>query len=79
MCVASAAHFFIASEVTQMKKQKTKIARALNCQIAVEIYDMMEEFCEDVGQTKTAMIERAVREYVQNHREEQSKLREQKE
>ena len=62
-----------------MEKTRIKEARALNCQIAREAYDMMEGFCEDVGQSKTVMIERAIREYVQNHKMEQNGLREKKE
>ncbi|MBQ7872613.1 MAG: hypothetical protein IJ360_01425 [Clostridia bacterium] len=58
-----------------MARPKTKHSKALNCLIEVETYKLLEEFCSDVGQTKTEMVERAIREYVQNHKDEQEKLR----
>ena len=53
-----------------------KDAKALNCKTESSIYEMIESFCTDVGQSKTVFIERATKEYVQNHRKEQRKLRE---
>lgn len=59
-----------------MGRPKVKVSKALNCLIEIETYNLLEKFCDDVGQTKTEMIERAIREYVQNHKDEQNKLKE---
>ena len=52
-----------------------KSSKALNIMIETETHKILEEFCNDVGQSKTAMVERAIREYVQNHKDEQKKLK----
>ena len=43
--------------------------------IETSIYEKLERFCEDAGQTKTIAVERALSEYVENYEKKQQMLR----
>lgn len=47
----------------------------LNVCIETSIYEKLERFCEDAGQTKTIAVERALSEYVENYEKKQQMLR----
>jgi len=46
----------------------------LNVRIENSIYEQLNEICEDAGQTKTIVVERALDSYFCEYREKQRKL-----
>lgn len=48
----------------------------LNVCIENSIYEQLNEVCEDAGQTKTIVVERALDSYFQEYKEKQKKLNE---
>lgn len=44
-----------------------KDGRALNCYIKAEIIEKLEEYCEEMGQTKTIVVERALEQVFSEH------------
>lgn len=46
----------------------------LNVRIENSIYEQLNEICEDTGQTKTIVVERALDSYFCEYREKQRKL-----
>ena len=48
----------------------------LNVCIETPIYERLEKFCEDAGQTKTVAVERALALYLEDYEEKQKLLRE---
>ena len=46
-----------------------KDAKNFACKFDREIFDKLEEFCELSGQSKTAVVERAVEKYVEENLE----------
>lgn len=46
-----------------MAREK-KDGRHINLYIEREIIEMLEQYCDDVGQTKTVAIERALKQYL---------------
>ena len=48
----------------------------LNVCIETPIYERLEKFCEDAGQTKTVAVERALTAYLDDYAEMQKKLKE---
>ena len=45
-----------------MSKQK-KDGRSLNCILERKVYDQLELYCNEVGQTKTLAVERILNQY----------------
>lgn len=58
-----------------MARQK-KNGIYLNVCIEKTIYEELESFCSEAGQTKTTAVERALVEYLENYRKKQQMLRE---
>lgn len=50
-----------------------KDGRALNCYIKAEIIEKLEEYCEEMGQTKTIVVERALEKVFTEHEKEKNK------
>ena len=48
----------------------------LNVCIETPLYERLEALCEDVGQTKTVAVERALALYLEDYEEKQKLLRE---
>ena len=48
----------------------------LNVCIETPIYERLEAFCVDAGQTKTVAVERALSAYLDEYNEKQRKLKE---
>ena len=48
----------------------------LNVRIENSIYEQLNEICEDAGQTKTMVVERALDYYFYDYREKERKLNE---
>lgn len=48
----------------------------LNVCIETPIYERLEVFCDDAGQTKTVAVERALKLYLDDYEAKQEKLRE---
>ena len=48
----------------------------LNVCIEKPIYDRLEKFCDDAGQSKTVAVERALKAYLDDYEEIQKKIRE---
>ncbi len=48
----------------------------LNVCIETPIYERLEKFCEDAGQTKTIAVERALCEYLDSYEKKQQLLKE---
>ncbi len=47
----------------------------LNVCIETSIYDKLEEICDDAGQTKTTVVERALSAYLEEYEEKQKWLK----
>lgn len=45
-----------------MVKQK-KDSKTLNCNIERAIYEQLEQYCDEVGQTKTMAVERILKQF----------------
>ena len=58
-----------------MEKEK-KNGTYLNVCIENSIYEQLNKVCEDAGQTKTIVVERALGSYFQEYIEKQKKLNE---
>ena len=52
-----------------------KNGKYLNVCIEANIYDNLEQFCDEAGQTKTVAVERALTEYLDNYAKKQQMLR----
>lgn len=52
-----------------------KNGKYLNVCIEASIYDNLEQFCDDAGQTKTVAVERALMEYLESYAKKQQMLR----
>ena len=48
----------------------------LNVCIDTPIYERLEYFCDDAGQTKTTAVERALKQYLDDYEEKQKLLKE---
>lgn len=46
-----------------------KDGKALNCNIDRQIYERLEEYCHEVGQTKTLAIERILDQFLNDYYE----------
>ena len=44
-----------------------KDGKALNCNIDRQIYERLEEYCHEVGQTKTMAIERILNHFLNDY------------
>ena len=51
-----------------MPREK-KEARNFACKFNKEIFDKLEDFCKLSGMSKTAVVERAVEKYIEEHME----------
>ena len=51
-----------------------KNGKYLNVCIQEEIYQKLEDFCLEAGQTKTIAVERALAQYIENYGAMQEKL-----
>lgn len=49
-----------------------KDGRSLNCVIDREIFEQLELYCNDVGQTKTMAVERILRQYFSDYYKQSS-------
>lgn len=47
----------------------------LNVCIETPIYERLEKFCDDAGQSKTVAVERALKAYLNDYEEIQKKIR----
>lgn len=47
----------------------------LNVCVEKSIYEKLEQFCGDAGQTKTVAVERALTEYLNNYNKQQQMLK----
>lgn len=50
--------------------------QALTIRLDRAVYDRMEEYCQDSGQSKTVAIQRALEQYIDRYYEMQEKLKE---
>lgn len=57
-----------------MRKPK-KDGRSLNCIIERELFEQLEVYCSNVGQTKTIAVERALAVYLGEYEETQKQLK----
>lgn len=51
-----------------------KNGKYLNVCIQEEIYQKLEDFCSEAGQTKTIAVERALMQYIENYDAIQAKI-----
>ncbi len=49
-----------------MRKQK-KDGKSLNCVIEREVFEQLEEYCNEVGQTKTLAVERILKQFFKGY------------
>lgn len=52
-----------------------KNGKYLNVCIKAAIYDNLEQFCDEAGQTKTVAVERALTDYLDSYAKKQQMLR----
>ena len=52
-----------------------KDARNLNIKLDREIFEKLERFCEESGQSKTVAVERALKAYLDNYDDKQKLLK----
>ena len=50
-----------------MVKQNNDEKRALHCQLDKSTYDLLVDFCDKSGQSKTVAIRRAIKAYCENN------------
>ncbi len=48
----------------------------LNVRIETPIYERLEALCEEAGQTKTIVVERALKAYINDYEDKLNKLKE---
>ena len=41
-----------------------KDSKSLNCNIDKEVFNLLEEYCNEVGQTKTLAVERILKQFL---------------
>ena len=46
----------------------TKDSTPVNIKMDTEVFKMLEDYSKEAGQTKTIVIERAVKEYIEKHK-----------
>ena len=46
----------------------TKNSTPVNIKMDTEVFKMLEDYSKEAGQTKTIVIERAVKEYIEKHK-----------
>ena len=69
-------HEFIPVERDPNMARPKKNGTYLNVCIETPIYERLEAFCDDAGQTKTVAVERALTAYLDDYEEKQKKLKE---
>ena len=52
-----------------------KDSHALNCNIRADLFTKLEEYCEDMGQTKTIVIERALEKTFKEYEKNKKKIK----
>lgn len=45
-----------------------KDSTPVNIKMDTQVYNLLEEYAKEAGQTKTIVIERAVKEYIEKHK-----------
>ena len=53
-------------EVSTMRKQK-KDGKSLNCVIDRLVFEQLEDYCNEVGQTKTLAVERILKQFFKDY------------
>lgn len=50
------------------RPKSDKKTKTLNCKIDVEVQEMLDDYCEKVGQTKTVAVERILKKFLEEDR-----------
>ena len=58
-----------------MGRFKVKESHPITLRMDQELYDKLDEFCIESGQTKTVAVERAVKQYIDSYENEQEIIR----
>ena len=58
-----------------MSKEK-KISQPLSMRMNHDLFEKLEKFCEDSGQSKTTAIERSLSKYIEEYYEMMDKIKE---
>ena len=45
-------------------QKKKKDGKSLNCVIDRDVYQMLESYCDELGQTKTLAVERILKQHI---------------
>lgn len=53
-----------------------KDAKILNIKLSTPVYEDLQQFCDESGQTKTIAVERAVIAYIEDYNKKQALLKE---
>ena len=48
-------------------RKKKKDGKSLNCVIDREVFEQLEDYCNEVGQTKTLAVERVLRQFFKSY------------
>ncbi len=58
-----------------MARPRTKTAHPVSFRIDEDMFNLLEKFCNDSGQSKTVAVERALQYYIDKYYDDQSKLK----
>ena len=47
------------------RPKSNKERKPINCNIDVEVYAALDEYCKEVGQTRTTAVERILKQYLE--------------
>ncbi len=47
------------------RPKSNKERKPINCNIDVAVYDALDEYCKEVGQTRTTAVERILKQYLE--------------
>lgn len=47
------------------RPKSNKERKPINCNIDVEVYDALDEYCKEVGQTRTTAVERILKRFLE--------------
>ena len=51
------------------RPKSNKERKPINCNIDAEVYDALNKYCNEVGQTRTTAVERIIKKYLEERRE----------
>lgn len=53
-----------------------KERRQINCSIDIEVFDELNDYCKEVGQTRTTAVERILKKYLDEYKNDNDEAKE---